>query len=198
MRRHLFAGLLGLTTLVPASAMAGEPPAGHWSGSYTCQGVWQKAEVDIWPDASEPEGYRGRFAFSPDNGGNTPSGAYYVSLEKIDGGWKLLPEQWETQPSGYVMVAFSLYYTMNHFGGLVEDQICMGKARSINLTYAGESNLEAVAAQADSSGNAASGSNQYEQPDYMRRAAEERKAQNRANCERAAQGANVYCDPNPQ
>jgi hypothetical protein len=38
------------------------------------------------------------------------------------------------------------------------------------------------------------GPKKYEEPDYMKRAAEARKAQNEANCARAAKGASVYCD----
>ena len=86
MRTRFWAGFLGLSAFAPGTAFAGEPPTGHWRGSYICQNVWQKAEVDIWPDASEPNGLRGRFAFSPDGGGNTPSGSYYVTVEHIDGG----------------------------------------------------------------------------------------------------------------
>ncbi|MEQ1755127.1 MAG: hypothetical protein ABL973_13460 [Micropepsaceae bacterium] len=198
MRFSLMAGLFGLVTFVPCVALAGEPPTGHWQGTYLCQGISQKATVDIWPDASEPYGLRGRFAFSPDAGGNTPTGSYYVSLEQTAGGWKLVPEQWEYQPQGYVMVAFSLYYTLHHLGGLVEDQLCMGQARTIGLDYAGESALEAVNDTPVGPDQAAGqGTGQYEQPDYMRRAEEERKAQNRANCERASKGANVSCSSNP-
>ena len=190
--------LVSALFLLPGVVLAGEPPTGHWQGSYSCRGVSQTATVDIWPDASAPNGLRGRFAFSPEAGGNTPSGSYFVTLESLTGGWKLVPEQWESQPDGYVMVAFSVYYTLNRLGGLVEDQICMGSPRAISLAYAGESNFEAVAAAPDVEPSAGpSAPNGYEQPDYMRRAAEERKAQNRANCERAAQGANVYCNPNP-
>lgn len=195
---RLVVTLLAVSLVCPAVSLAGDPPTGHWQGTYSCQGVSQRATVDIWPDASAPNGLRGRFAFSPDDRGSTPSGSYFVTLEPLGGGWKLVPEQWEAQPAGYVMVAFSLYYTLNHLGGLVEDQICMGNARSIHLAYEGESNFEAVAASTEAApAPGAPASSGYEQPDYMRRAAEERKAQNRANCERAAQGANVYCNPNP-
>jgi hypothetical protein len=203
MRRHLWAVLLGLGVFAPGTALAGEPPTGHWRGSYDCQGVSQNAEVDIWPDASEPDGLRGRIAFSAVPGGNTPSGSYYVSLQRINGtAWKAVPEQWETQPEGYVMVAMSFYYTMDHIGGLVEDPICMGKTRWLGFNWTGESQIEASAAPAVGSGDSGGtptvdAPTQWEQPDYMRRAAEERKEQNRQNCERASQGANVSCQTNP-
>ena len=97
------------------------------------------------------------------------------------------------------MVAFSLFYTLDHLSGLVEDQICMGDARSIHLAYTGETSMEASAAPSGDSADtpAVDAPPQYEQPDYMRRAAEERKEQNRQNCERASQGANVSCQTNP-
>jgi len=181
--------------LSPQVAAAADGPLGRWHGTYDCQKVTATADVDIWEDETAPGGMRGRFAFAPGPSGQGATGSYWVTVETQSGGWKLVPDQWEYQPEGYGMVGASLFLLRDNLRGLIEHPVCMGAARVISLDYVGESTIAAApAAPAAPQAAVNQGPYKYEQPDYMKRAEEARKAQNAANCERASKGASVYCE----
>lgn len=199
MRLMSFAVVAVAVSFAQQTALAADTPVGHWHGTYDCQQVTATADVDIWPDDSAPSGMSGRFAFSPGPTGQGATGSYWIAVEGQPGGWKLVPVQWQNQPEGYDMAAASVFLIRDNLRGLIEHPACMGNARVISLNYTGETTMTA-ATQAPDAPSAPGASNPgttgWQKPDYMIRAEEERKAQNKANCERASQGANVYCEHN--
>ena len=195
MRVLQYAVVAVFAALSPQIAAANDSPLGRWHGTYDCKQVTATADVDIWQDQTAPGGMRGRFAFSPGPSGQGATGSFWVTVESDSAGWKLVPDQWENRPDGYDMVAASIYLLPGNLRGLIEHPICMGAARVISLNYVGESTITAATdAPAAPSGATNPGPYKYEQPDYMKRAEEARKAQNAANCERALKGASVYCE----